>query len=173
MRRTDTPNCSITLTALHCALPVLQTPIVALMIPILISWCVRTAAALHHYWQQALHDAASIGLAAARVIACMRAALRSQPAQCWQHACTAAHAHAHAAGATPPQRPLHACRGRRCNVSPKLLLLPLSYASIFGGTTTLIGTSTNLVISGLQSQRYKGTPDAEFNFFDITPYGLP
>lgn len=42
--------------------------------------------------------------------------------------------------------------GRRCNVSPKLLLLPLSYASIFGGTTTLIGTSTNLVISGMQAR---------------------
>lgn len=65
------------------------------------------------------------------------------------------------------------CRGRRCNVSPKLLLIPLSYASIFGGTTTLIGTSTNLVIAGLQSRRYAGTADATFNFFDITPYGLP
>jgi len=65
------------------------------------------------------------------------------------------------------------CRGRRCNVSPKLLLIPLSYASIFGGTTTLIGTSTNLVIAGMQSRRYAGTPDATFNFFDITPYGLP
>jgi di/tricarboxylate transporter len=65
------------------------------------------------------------------------------------------------------------CRGRRCNVSPKLLLIPLSYASIFGGTCTLIGTSTNLVIAGLQSRRYAGTPDATFNFFDITPYGLP
>ena len=62
-------------------------------------------------------------------------------------------------------------RGRRCNVSPKVLLLPLSYASIFGGTTTLIGTSTNLVIAGLQSKRYAGTPNANFNFFDITPYG--
>eukprot|EP00878_Enallax_costatus_P032253 GHUV01035400.1.p1 GENE.GHUV01035400.1~~GHUV01035400.1.p1 ORF type:complete len:247 (-),score=37.48 GHUV01035400.1:590-1330(-) len=66
-----------------------------------------------------------------------------------------------------------ACRGRRCNVSPKVLLIPLSYASIFGGTTTLIGTSTNLVISGMQARRYPGTPDANFNFFDITPYGLP
>ncbi|GBF94386.1 sodium sulfate co-transporter [Raphidocelis subcapitata] len=62
--------------------------------------------------------------------------------------------------------------GRRCNVSPKVLLLPLSYASIFGGTTTLIGTSTNLVIAGLQSKRYTGA-DGQFNFFDITPYGLP
>jgi di/tricarboxylate transporter len=61
--------------------------------------------------------------------------------------------------------------GRRCDVSPKVLLLPLSYASILGGTMTLIGTSTNLVIAGLQAQRYAGTADAVFSFFDITPYG--
>lgn len=29
------------------------------------------------------------------------------------------------------------------------------------------------MIAGLQSKRYAGTPDASFNFFDITPYGLP
>ena len=63
--------------------------------------------------------------------------------------------------------------GRRTNISPKSLLIPLSYASIFGGTTTLIGTSTNLVVSGLQSKRYAGTPAESFNFFDITPYGVP
>jgi di/tricarboxylate transporter len=63
--------------------------------------------------------------------------------------------------------------GRRTSISPKTLLIPLSYASIFGGTTTLIGTSTNLVISGLQAKRYAGTSDETFSFFDITPYGLP
>lgn len=35
----------------------------------------------------------------------------------------------------------------RCGISPKKLLIPLSYAATLGGTVTLIGTSTNLVIS--------------------------
>ncbi len=61
----------------------------------------------------------------------------------------------------------------RVNVSKKVLLIPLSYACIFGGTLTLIGTSTNLVVSGLQAAEYKGTPDAAFGFFEIAPYGVP
>ena len=35
----------------------------------------------------------------------------------------------------------------RTNTSPSKLLLPLSYAAILGGTLTLIGTSTNLIVS--------------------------
>ncbi|MDE2139847.1 MAG: SLC13 family permease [Gammaproteobacteria bacterium] len=38
---------------------------------------------------------------------------------------------------------------RRQGISPSKLLIPLSYAAIFGGTCTLIGTSTNLVVNGL------------------------
>ncbi|WP_136246806.1 SLC13 family permease [Halomonas borealis] len=37
----------------------------------------------------------------------------------------------------------------RLNLPPSKLLLPLSYAAIIGGTCTLIGTSTNLVVDGL------------------------
>lgn len=48
------------------------------------------------------------------------------------------------------------------------LLIPLSYAAILGGTVTLIGTSTNLIVdSFLQEQGHPG-----FNFFDFTLYGL-
>ncbi|KAG2495414.1 hypothetical protein HYH03_006361 [Edaphochlamys debaryana] len=60
---------------------------------------------------------------------------------------------------------------RRCNVPPKKLLIPLSYAAVLGGTCTSIGTSTNLVIVGLQSTRYKGKDN--FGMFDIAPYGVP
>jgi di/tricarboxylate transporter len=37
----------------------------------------------------------------------------------------------------------------KLNLSPKKFLIPLSYATILGGTCTLIGTSTNLVLHGL------------------------
>ncbi len=39
--------------------------------------------------------------------------------------------------------------GKKHNISPSRLLLPLSYSAIVGGVITLIGTSTNLVLNGL------------------------
>ncbi len=48
-------------------------------------------------------------------------------------------------------------------------LMPLSFASILGGIVTLIGTSTNLVVSGLLALE---TGD-ELSFFEITKVGLP
>ena len=51
---------------------------------------------------------------------------------------------------------------------PSKLLLPLSYAAILGGTVTLIGTSTNLIVdSFLVSAGHPG-----FQFWDFTLYGL-
>src|SRR5690606_41628293 len=38
---------------------------------------------------------------------------------------------------------------QRLGISASRLLLPLSYAAILGGTCTLIGTSTNLVVDGM------------------------
>jgi len=52
--------------------------------------------------------------------------------------------------------------------SPSKLLIPLSYASIFGGTTTLIGTSTNLLVDGVGQSL--GMP--AFGMFEITAAGL-
>ncbi|MEZ4701081.1 MAG: SLC13 family permease [Rhodothermales bacterium] len=49
------------------------------------------------------------------------------------------------------------------------VLLPLSYAAVLGGTITLMGTSTNLVISGL----YLEATGAPLSFFDQTGVGLP
>ncbi|CAK1951464.1 SLC13 family permease [Vibrio crassostreae] len=50
--------------------------------------------------------------------------------------------------------------------APKKLLIPLSYFSILGGTLTLIGTATNLVVSGLlEDQGYPGL--SIFAFFPV------
>mmetsp|Transcript_26287 Transcript_26287/g.73769 ORF Transcript_26287/g.73769 Transcript_26287/m.73769 type:complete len:599 (+) Transcript_26287:550-2346(+) len=65
-------------------------------------------------------------------------------------------------------------RGSHGSISPQKLLIPLSFASVFGGTCTLIGTSTNLVIAGLQADRAQQDPTVPvFGMFDITMYGFP
>ena len=53
------------------------------------------------------------------------------------------------------------------------LLIPLSYATILGGTCTLVGTSTNLVVSGLLKEDYPGTPAGEIGIFALGLYGVP
>jgi di/tricarboxylate transporter len=59
---------------------------------------------------------------------------------------------------------------KKLDISPSKLMIPLSYAAILGGTITLIGTSTNLVVNG-QYQTLTGNPG--FSLFSITPIGLP
>ncbi|AHM63301.1 trkA domain protein [Flammeovirgaceae bacterium 311] len=53
-------------------------------------------------------------------------------------------------------------------ISPSKLLIPVSFASIFGGTCTLIGTSTNIVVSGVAEKA--GIPG--FTMFMLAPAGL-
>jgi len=60
-----------------------------------------------------------------------------------------------------------AVRGSRYH-APSRLLLPLSYAAILGGTVTLIGTSTNLIVSSFMEEA-TGTGLA---FFSFLPLGL-
>ena len=53
---------------------------------------------------------------------------------------------------------------RSLDRTPSRFLIPLSYASIFGGTCTLVGTSTNLLVNGVASDHGL----AEFTMFELT-----
>ncbi len=57
----------------------------------------------------------------------------------------------------------------RAGVSASMFLIPLSYASILGGTCTLVGTSTNILASGLLAD----TGHAPFGMFETAAVGLP
>lgn len=59
---------------------------------------------------------------------------------------------------------------RRNRLQLSKLLIPLSYASIAGGACTLIGTSTNLVVNGLYTER---TGQPGFGLFDLAWVGIP
>ncbi len=59
--------------------------------------------------------------------------------------------------------------GKRNNVAPSKLLIPLSYAAILGGTATLIGTSTNLLINGMAIDNNL----EPFAIFDFVYVGAP
>lgn len=58
---------------------------------------------------------------------------------------------------------------RKHGFSASRFLMPLSYAAILGGTITLIGTSTNLVVSGLLEQE----TGSGFSFFELAWLGIP
>lgn len=59
--------------------------------------------------------------------------------------------------------------GKKNGISPSKVLMPLSFSAILGGTLTLIGTSTNLIVNGLaQESGFRG-----FGLFDFSFVGLP
>ena len=58
---------------------------------------------------------------------------------------------------------------RKHDLPVSKLMMPLSYAAILGGTVTLIGTSTNLVVNGLMLDR----TGEGFGLFDIAWVGIP
>lgn len=63
--------------------------------------------------------------------------------------------------------------GKNTGISQAQLLVPLSFASILGGTCTLIGTSTNLVVAGLLTDAYPDDPSMQMGLFDLGEFGVP
>jgi di/tricarboxylate transporter len=57
---------------------------------------------------------------------------------------------------------------RDTGISPSKLLIPLSFASMFGGVCTLIGTSTNILVSSIAAQHGL----SPFGMFELSPLGL-
>lgn len=65
---------------------------------------------------------------------------------------------------------------RTAKISPSKLLIPLSFGSLLGGATTLIGTPPNIIVADIiQEANALRPPDAQyetFAFFDFTPIGI-
>lgn len=57
---------------------------------------------------------------------------------------------------------------KEINASASRLLMPMSFASMFGGVCTLIGTSTNILVSSIAEEN--GQP--AFTMFELAPLGL-
>jgi di/tricarboxylate transporter len=64
--------------------------------------------------------------------------------------------------------PVSLALGREYDISPSRLLMPLSYISIVGGTCTLIGTSTNILVSSMSAEAGLGA----FGMFEMSKLGV-
>ncbi len=57
---------------------------------------------------------------------------------------------------------------KKSNHPPSYILMPIAFASILGGMTTLIGTPPNIIIATFRSERF----GEAFGMFDFTPVGF-
>ncbi|MCB2097839.1 MAG: SLC13 family permease [Parvularculaceae bacterium] len=65
--------------------------------------------------------------------------------------------------------PIVAAMAAQAKIAASRVMIPLSFLSIFGGMTTIIGSSTNL----LAAQSYRSTvPGGDIGFFELSPMGL-
>lgn len=71
-------------------------------------------------------------------------------------------------GALALLMPIAMQMGERLGISPGKVLMPLSFSTMIGGMTTLIGTPSNLIVSGFRT--YDGLNG--FRMFDFTPVGI-
>ena len=62
---------------------------------------------------------------------------------------------------------------KRHDISSSKLLMPLSFAAILGGCATLIGTSTNLIVSGMAADQSIAPDIGALNIFDFFYVGGP
>ncbi|MBB4053702.1 di/tricarboxylate transporter [Devosia subaequoris] len=70
-------------------------------------------------------------------------------------------------GALAIMMPIAFQMARRSRVSPSMFLMPMAFGSLLGGLMTQIGTSPNIIVSGVR-QELTGTA---FTMFDFTPVG--
>jgi len=72
--------------------------------------------------------------------------------------------------------PLVLAVAARLKMSPSKLLMPMSFASEFGGVCTLIGTSSNLLVSSISAEHALRHPEIEglgpFSMFELGRLGL-
>ena len=71
-------------------------------------------------------------------------------------------------GALATLMPIATRMGRTEQSSPSALLMPMSFMSLIGGLVTLVGTSTNIIVSDVRERTF-GQP---FRMFDFAPVGL-
>jgi di/tricarboxylate transporter len=66
--------------------------------------------------------------------------------------------------------PLTIRLAQKYNISPSKLLMPLSYIAIIGGTLTLVGTSTNLLVNSIYVNTISSSPP--LGMFEFAKFGL-
>ncbi len=62
---------------------------------------------------------------------------------------------------------------KKHQIAASKLLIPLSYAAILGGTATLIGTSTNLIVNGMVADQTLFPDFKSLGIFDFAWVGIP